>query len=521
MGKTISASMQTHLESEVTSLSTCLAIVRKDETVHLVTDHDQDIEIDGVFGFPISHLNGVYRASYGFERSAIQHEQDAVANADMAILLHMEGVTLEDIRSEKFDNARVYVFLVSWEDLSRGVVKLPGSGWIGDMESRARTGGYKMELRGLGQAMKNVRGENYAPSCRVDLFSRPCSQDESAFVQHGVVSTVTDNRTFESSYVPAGFADTAQTIANFSFETAGVGSPANWTDEAQEAAGSSDGPWIRISSGGGLSPTDGTRWAVSDQSTPGPDPASVFVNRPYALRSDEITITGPGGFETDLDNGLAVMDVAIDLAARTSADHEPLYSSAAIGIIWYDTLGDEINRARSAEINDRNHLLSTTALTTHTRRFSVPPLARSFAIRIFAIKKNSAFSLASISADNVRATLKPTPAIATSTDREGNALPDWFDHGLVVFRSGANAGVAREVETYTEGSKDFVLFMPLPNTPAAGDVFEVYPGCKKRWLTDCVLKYDNGQNFRGEPFVPGDDFIFAGATTRPTTVAEW
>ena len=44
---------------------------------------------------------------------------------------------------------------------------------------------------------------------------------------------------------------------------------------------------------------------------------------------------------------------------------------------------------------------------------------------------------------------------------------------------------------------------------APGDTFSVTAGCDKQFAT-CKSKFANGLNFRGFPFMPGNDAVLAG-----------
>lgn len=83
---------------------------------------------------------------------------------------------------------------------------------------------------------------------------------------------------------------------------------------------------------------------------------------------------------------------------------------------------------------------------------------------------------------------------------------DWFAHGVVVFETGLNAGVARDILTWTQSTRTLTLFLPLPFAASSGDILRVLPGCDKR-LSTCRDKFSNRLNFRGEPFVPGSDGV--------------
>lgn len=90
----------------------------------------------------------------------------------------------------------------------------------------------------------------------------------------------------------------------------------------------------------------------------------------------------------------------------------------------------------------------------------------------------------------------PTPDIA--------APPDWFGQGTITFLTGLNAGLTMDIMTY-DGAQ-ILLFENMPYTVQAGDLFNILPGCDKLIQT-CNDKFQNVDNHRGEPFIPGMDQI--------------
>lgn len=84
----------------------------------------------------------------------------------------------------------------------------------------------------------------------------------------------------------------------------------------------------------------------------------------------------------------------------------------------------------------------------------------------------------------------------------------WFRYGLLTWTSGANAGSSMEVRWFRAGT--FELFLPMPKPVAAGDLYSVQAGCDKLFAT-CRDKFANAKAFRGEPHVPGNDFLAAPA----------
>jgi uncharacterized phage protein (TIGR02218 family) len=73
-----------------------------------------------------------------------------------------------------------------------------------------------------------------------------------------------------------------------------------------------------------------------------------------------------------------------------------------------------------------------------------------------------------------------------------------FALGVLVMTSGVASGSRRTVSANTGGT--ITLSVPLPQTPAAGDTFAVYPGCA-RTAAACAA-YSNSNNYQGFPYVP-------------------
>jgi uncharacterized phage protein (TIGR02218 family) len=88
----------------------------------------------------------------------------------------------------------------------------------------------------------------------------------------------------------------------------------------------------------------------------------------------------------------------------------------------------------------------------------------------------------------------------------------WFTAGRLAFTGGANAGVAVEVKTHRVDASGvtLALWQAMPEAIAPGDTFVVTAGCDKRFAT-CRDRFGNGDNFRGFPHIPGNDFVVSYA----------
>lgn len=88
---------------------------------------------------------------------------------------------------------------------------------------------------------------------------------------------------------------------------------------------------------------------------------------------------------------------------------------------------------------------------------------------------------------------------------------NWFTNGKIRFVSGDNAGLGKEIQEFDLEQwsglgtvPSFRLLLNMPYEIKIGDKFIVYAGCDKS-AEMCASKFGNIENFRGEPFVPGEE----------------
>ena len=96
----------------------------------------------------------------------------------------------------------------------------------------------------------------------------------------------------------------------------------------------------------------------------------------------------------------------------------------------------------------------------------------------------------------------------TATVSEPRAVDGWFAGGVLTFETGANAGASMEVKGWTRDPGRIELYLPLGFAVQSGDLFRVHPGCDKR-LDTCIDRFANVLNFRGEPYIPGQDLLMS------------
>jgi uncharacterized phage protein (TIGR02218 family) len=188
--KTISTALQSHLNSETTTLAYLVKITRVDGVIKGFTTHDRDLTISSV----------TYKADGALTPSAIESRAGlAVDNLEVTGILDSDDISDADITAGLYDFARIDVYACNWADLTQGTVQLR-RGWLGQV-TRADTH-YVAELRGLHDLLQRAVGETYTPECRFDLGDTSCCVSLTAST--GTVTSVTDT---------ANFKDTVQTAA--------------------------------------------------------------------------------------------------------------------------------------------------------------------------------------------------------------------------------------------------------------------------------------------------------------------
>jgi uncharacterized phage protein (TIGR02218 family) len=98
----------------------------------------------------------------------------------------------------------------------------------------------------------------------------------------------------------------------------------------------------------------------------------------------------------------------------------------------------------------------------------------------------------------------------TFYDTSRTEADDFFGGGKITFTSGLNAGIAREIKSYTLATGQIVLQRPMPYDVAVSDTYEMTAGCRFRGQADCRQKFDNMENHRAEELVPGTNFLLTG-----------
>jgi hypothetical protein len=161
---TLPPALEAALACGVTSLCRCWRVTRRDGQVFGFTDHDRDLDFDGI----------TWRAGSGF--GSVDAERECGFAADrgaVAGALDSASITAADIEAGLWAGARVESFQVDWSDPD-GRVKT-ATAELGEI--RRRDGRFEAELLGLTHRMERVTGRVFARRCDAELGDARCGVD--------------------------------------------------------------------------------------------------------------------------------------------------------------------------------------------------------------------------------------------------------------------------------------------------------------------------------------------------------
>lgn len=229
---------------------------------------------------------------------------------------------------------------------------------------------------------------------------------------------------------------------------------------------------------------------------------TVYV--PDKGSADVSAARGESGLEAgtfDLEGALLPNGVARADIAAGKFDHAAVY---LFRTLWDDPVEDDEPVGKGywgkAELQDEGFTTEIRSLTTLLDQ----PIGRVHSPTCDADLGDDRCKV-DLAALTVTGTLTAVTDSGEFTDSDRGEADDHFGAGQVMFTSGDNAGLTREVEGFSGGT--FTMWAAFPFTPAVGDSYEAKPGCRKRFEEDCINKYNNAINHQGFPHLPGRDAV--------------
>lgn len=188
----IPAALSAHLATGATTLCWCWRLVRNDGVTMGFTDHDRDLAFDGT----------AFEAAAGFEASEIRDKVGlSVDDLEVTSALSSERLAEADLAAGIYDDARVEIYRVNWQDTAQRVLMRAGS--LGEVRRAGST--FAAEVRGLSHYLQQTKGRLYQYTCDADLGDGRCKvvTAQAAYRGLGIVSTVTSARRFTASGLEA------------------------------------------------------------------------------------------------------------------------------------------------------------------------------------------------------------------------------------------------------------------------------------------------------------------------------
>ncbi|WP_170788807.1 DUF2163 domain-containing protein [Ruegeria lacuscaerulensis] len=160
-------SLQAHLQTGLTTTCRCWAIMRPDGQVYGFTDHDLELQFEGL----------TFKASTGLTAAAVEQATGlSIDNSEAMGALSDAAVREQDIEAGRFDGAEVKAWLVNWAQPEQRNLQFRGS--IGEI--RRAGGAFHAELRGLTDLLNRPLGRIYQKPCTAVLGDRSCRFDVGA-----------------------------------------------------------------------------------------------------------------------------------------------------------------------------------------------------------------------------------------------------------------------------------------------------------------------------------------------------
>lgn len=246
-----------------------------------------------------------------------------------------------------------------------------------------------------------------------------------------------------------------------------------------------------------------------------------FTDHDVDLAFDGITYEATSGFTATEVQSL--LDLAIDNLSVTGALSSATLNEADLAAGLYDNASIEIWRANWADTSQRVLMRKGNIGEVKRGKAAFTAEVRGLAHilnqpvgRCFGYGCDADLGDARCTVDITRAAFKADGAVTSATDARRFTVSGlssfgdgWFTGGKLVWTSGANASRAMEIKRHAGASIE--LWQSMSETIAIGDVFAITAGCDKQFAT-CKAKFGNAINFRGFPYMPGNDAVLSYPT---------
>ena len=187
-----------HYKEEATNIVTLFRLDLRDGTQMGFTNFDEDIVI-GSYRF---------KAYGGMTPTALSTtSQNNVDNLDVDGYLDDESITESDMQAGRYDNAKVIIYEMNWNDkpYSFSKCRIKKKGQLGEVQlNKSR---FVAEIRGLTQNIQNNINELFQPTCRAKFGDSKCKIDKTLHQDLATVTSRAGPATINVSGITPGYFD--------------------------------------------------------------------------------------------------------------------------------------------------------------------------------------------------------------------------------------------------------------------------------------------------------------------------
>ncbi len=183
--KTLPSGLAGYLAGGATTMCWCWRLTRRDGVVLGFTDHDRGLNFDGT----------EFEATTGFTASELKDTIGLnVDDLDVAGAITSERLEEGDLLSGIYDDAKVEIFRVNWQDPAQRVLMRAGS--LGEV--RRADQAFTAEVRGLAHYLQQPQGRMFQYACDAQLGDRRCQVRLATprFQGRGTVGEIIDGHRF-------------------------------------------------------------------------------------------------------------------------------------------------------------------------------------------------------------------------------------------------------------------------------------------------------------------------------------
>lgn len=205
-------------------------------------------------------------------------------------------------------------------------------------------------------------------------------------------------------------------------------------------------------------------------------------------------------------------EVALSMSAAGITEEDVLggrWDGARVEIRHYDWFNDEVDQAWRGVLN-------SVVYDNDNLKAEVLDVSVIFTQAIGSLYQDSCRAEHGDAACGRTPAVEEAVPVETFTGRDeftvAGTLPEdgWFDNGKVVFVSGANAGLSKEIRSCEQTAPGVItirLIESMRHAIAAGVEVDLHEGCAKTFLA-CIKK-GNAKRARFEPGIPGRNKLFS------------